>query len=374
MNILFKKRFHILQYQKQRLSRTVGAAGIVSLASYIMVLIFSPGRPLPYSDTMLNAAQIMEKAVTITGTYCDTSGIKIDDTIDPNHTGLIGPEYSELMTTVGHLEAKRTTTIPDIAGLIVYLLYRAGVNAGDTVAIGCSASFPALMVASLAAAQAVDVYPVIIISLGASSYGATNTEFNLLDIYNLLLNEKVFNVPPAAVSLGGKKDTGQDFESGVKERLMQQIQLSRIFFIYEPDLRKNVSMRMKIYEGNSSGSRISAFINTGGSYANFGTSQLALTLKPGLNEKIPIPSKEERGVLYEMAARDVPVIHLLYIKGLALEYGLPWDPVPLPKPAETKLHDTKSHNTIQFWIISIIYFMALFILVSRKEKMFYQCI
>ncbi|KPK95644.1 hypothetical protein AMJ80_04405 [bacterium SM23_31] len=364
----------MLQYQKQRLSRTVGAAGIVSLASYIMVLIFSPGRPLPYSDTMTNAAQIMEKAVTITGSYCDTSGIKIDGTIDPNHTGLIGPEYSELMTTVGHLEAKRTTTIPDIAGLIVHLLDRAGVNAGDTVAIGCSASFPALMVASLAAAQAVDVYPVIIISLGASSYGATNTEFNMLDIYNLLLNEKVFNVQPAAVSLGGKKDTGQDFESGVKERLMQQIQLSGIPFIYESDLRKNVSMRMKIYEGNSSGSRISAFINIGGSYANFGTSQLALTLKPGLNKKIPIPSKEERGVLYEMAARDVPVIHLLYIKGLALEYGLPWDPVPLPKPAETKLHDTKSYNTIQFWIISIIYFMALFILVSRKEKMFYQCI
>ena len=35
-----------------------------------------------------------------------------------------------------------------------------------------------------------------------------------------------------------------------------------------------------------------------------------------------------------MAARGVPVIHLLYVKGLADRYGLPWDPVPLPGPGE----------------------------------------
>jgi len=370
MNIFFKKRAHILQNQNQRLSRTIITAGVVSLAAYVMVQIFSPERPLPYSDKMIHAAQIMEKAVTIIGDYCDTSGIKIDKTIDPNRTGLIGPEYSGLMTTIGHLEAKRTTTNPDIAALIVHLLDRAGVTAGDTVAVGGSASFPALMVASLAAAKAMEIYPVVIISLGASSYGATNTEFNLLDIYKLLLNEGVFTVQPAAVSLGGEKDIGKNFEPDIKERLIRQIQLSGIPFIYESNLRKNVLMRMKIYEGNSSEGRISAFINIGGSDANFGISQLALKLKPGLNKKMSIPSKEERGVLFEMAARDIQVIHLLYIKGLALEYGLAWDLIPLPKPGETKLHDTQSHNNIEFLLISIIYFLGLFMLVFYRKKKF----
>lgn len=370
MNIFFKKRAYISQNQNRRLSRTIITAGIVSLAAYVILQIFPPERPLQYTDTMINAARIMEKAVAIIGDYCDTSAVKIDITIDPNHTGLIGPEYSELMTTMGHLEAKRTTTNPDIAALIVHLLERAGVTAGDTVAVGCSASFPALMVASLAAAKAIEVYPVIIISLGASSYGATNTEFNLLDMYKLLLNEGIFTVQPAAISLGGEKDIGKNFEPDIKERLIRQIQLSGIPFVYESDLRENILMRMKIYEGDSSESRISAFINIGGSDANFGISQLALILKPGLNKKMSIPSKEERGVLFEMAARNISVIHLLYIKGLALEYGFAWDPIPLPKPGETELHDTQSHNTIEFLLISIVYFLGLFMLVFYRKKRF----
>jgi len=42
----------------------------------------------------------------------------------------------------------------------------------------------------------------------------------------------------------------------------------------------------------------------------------------------------------ELAARGVPVVHLLYVKGLARENGLPFDPVPFPLPghrvAETR--------------------------------------
>jgi poly-gamma-glutamate system protein len=286
---------------------------------------------------MIHAARLMEKAIAIVGSDYDKSGIEIDETIDPNHTGLVGPENSELTTTLGHLEAKRTTTNPDMAGLIVHLLHQAGVAAGDTIAVGSSASFPALMIATLAAAHAMEVYPVVILSLGASSYGGTNVDFNLLSIYQLLLREGVFTIQPAAVSLGGEKDSGQDFKPDIKERLLQQIQLSGIPFIYEPDLQKNVAARMKIYQSNSSSGRIAAFINIGGSYANLGTSELALELKSGLNKNVALPAKSERSVLFEMAAQDIPCIHLLFIKGLVMKYGLPWDPIPLPKPGASEL-------------------------------------
>ncbi|MCK4762169.1 MAG: hypothetical protein KAW12_08230 [Candidatus Aminicenantes bacterium] len=56
-----------------------------------------------------------------------------------------------------------------------------------------------------------------------------------------------------------------------------------------------------------------------------------LKVKPGLNRELPLPLEKERGVLFEMANRDVPCIHLLFIKGLVRQYGLPWDPVPLPR-------------------------------------------
>jgi poly-gamma-glutamate system protein len=89
---------------------------------------------------------------------------------------------------------------------------------------------------------------------------------------------------------------------------------------------------MQIYRRGADAGRIAAFINIGGSYANLGTSELALALKPGLNTHMEIPAKPKRGVLFEMAAEGVPCIHLLFIKGLATKYGLPWDPTPLPAP------------------------------------------
>ncbi len=308
--------------------------GVLSLASYIAFRVLSPKKSLPYVDRMIRAARIMERGIVVIRDYCDRTGIEIDEAIDPNRTGLVGPESSGLVTTLGHLEAKRTTTNPDMAGLIVHLLYQAGVGPGDTVAIGSSASFPALLVASLAATKAMDVTPRAIISLGSSSYGATKTDFHLLDMVQLLLEKGVFDVPPVAVALGGGKDTGVGFEPGLRERLMAQIAATEYHFIQESDLRKNVALRMGVYSGDYSYSRISAFIHTGGSYANMGTSSLVLKVKPGLNTRVSLPPESERGVLFEMAARGIPIIHLLYIRGLAVEYGLPWDPIPLPRPSQ----------------------------------------
>jgi poly-gamma-glutamate system protein len=329
VKVNFSKRDRLLP--KRRLNLIVTAAGLVSLSVYALVQVYAPPRHLHYSDEMLEAARIMSKAVALIGNHFDRTGIPIDETVDPNHTGLVGPERSELATSLGQLEAKRTTTNPDMAGLVVHLLRQAGVAAGDTVAVGCSASFPGLMVAVLAATGAMDVRPVVILSLGASSFGGTRTDFNLLDIYELLLRERICEYPPAGASLGGDQDIAAELEPEVRERLIRRIKEYGVPFIYEPDLQRNVSRRMSIYRGGSAAG-ISAFVNIGGGYANLGTSELVLALKPGVNTRVEPPAQPERGVLFEMAAHGVPCIHLLFIKGLATRYGFPWDPVPLPPP------------------------------------------
>ncbi|UCE05873.1 MAG: poly-gamma-glutamate system protein, partial [bacterium] len=274
MKISFIKRTIPLPNQNLKLNRIIIAAGIVSLAAYLSLKIISPKDHLHYSNTMVKAARIMEKAVGMLGKYCESYGINIDNSLDPNRTGLIGHELSGFTTTLGNLQAKRTTTNPNFAAVIVRLLEQVGVAYGDTIAVGCSASFPALMIATLAAAKAMEIHPIIVISLGASSYGATRPDFNLLNIYEVLLKQQIFTIGPAAISLGGDRDIGRDFTPQIKQKLIQQIQQSGIPFIYESHLQKNVTKRLKIYGCDSANKRIAAFVNIGGSYANIGTSNL----------------------------------------------------------------------------------------------------
>ncbi len=339
-------------------------AGVISLAAFWAVQVL-PSNALPRNaDRMVRASEIMEQAILVIAAARQKAGVHFDLMVDPNRTGLIGPENSPLMTTLGELAAKRSTANPNLAGYLVYLLDQAGVKPGDRIAIGSSGSFPALLVASLAAAKAMDVHPITILSLGASSYGATDPDFTLLDIYTLLQREGICLAPPAAVSLGGERDTGRDFESSIRERLIRQIRASGVPFIEEEDLERNVSARMHMYEAAAPG-RIAAFINSGGGFANLGTSQRVLDVKPGLNLALSVPPLPQRGVLFEMAAGKIPVIHLLFVKGLVMQAGLPWDPIPLPKPQV--IHPPGAARTGVFWLLSAGYFTLLLTLaISRK--------
>jgi poly-gamma-glutamate system protein len=289
---------------------------------------------------MRGAASQMARAVRSIRNHCTTRGIEIDPTVDPNRTGLIGPEVGELWTTVGHLEAKRTTTSPDMAALMAHLLERAGVGPGGSVGIASSASFPGLLVATVCAADALEARPVVILSLGASSYGATRPAFHLLDLHQLLMGAGLLAGPPAAVSLGGELDAGLELEPTVKRRLLDQIREGGHRLIMETDLRANVSQRMSLYEEASDGAALAAFVNIGGSRVALGTSPHVLRLPPGLLLPAETPAPMEgRGLLEEMRTAGIPVIHLLYIRGLAQRYGIPWDPVPLPTPGTSDFRD-----------------------------------
>jgi poly-gamma-glutamate system protein len=339
-------------------------AGVISLAAFWGVQVL-PSSALPRNaDRLLRAAQIMEQSIQAIRSARQRAGIDIDLQIDPNRTGLIGPEASPLMTTLGELAAKRSTTNPNLAGYLVYLLDRAGVKPGDRVAIGSSGSFPALLVASLAAAKAMDAHPITILSLGASAYGATRPDFTLLDIYSLLQSEGICGVPPAAVSLGGDRDAGTDYDAVLKAHLVREIEASKVPYINEENLERNVAIRMRIYQQAAPGG-IAAFINSGGGFANLGTNLQVLEVRPGLNLNLAVPPSG-RGVLFEMAAREVPVIHLLFVKGLVMQAGLPWDPIPLPKPQV--IHPQGGERLAGFWLVATVYFTLLLLLAVYRYR------
>lgn len=301
----------------------------------------------------------MARGIEVVARHCREAGIPVDPALDPNGTCLIGPRYTPLFTTLGQLEAKRTSLNPDVAGLLVHLLERAGVSAGDSVAVGASGSFPGLLLATLSALEALGAHPVTILSLGASSYGATRPELHVLDLFDLFLRAGSVTEPPTAVSFGGEEDQGLDLGAEEREVLRGAVAHAGIPLLEEIGLRANVMRRMEIYGSPK------AFVNIGGAEANLGTSPAILDLPPGLLPSrdsvsgLDLPPPEERGVLFEMTAGGVPVIHLLHLRGLALRHGLPWDPVPLPEPGSTPLREGMAERDACLWLLTVAYLGAL---------------
>jgi poly-gamma-glutamate system protein len=312
--------------------------GAIGLAAFALLKLLPNDAPPDGSGAMRRASEIMAGAEARICECRARRGIPPDPANDINRTGLIGVESSPITTTLGDLEAKRTVTNPNFAGLAARLLAEAGVKRGDTIALGASGSFPGLILAVLSAAGALDIDVVGICSLGASQWGANDPRFDWLDISACAAGEGVREARWAALTMGGEGDIGSELPSEGRRYLVERIRLSGLPTFQEPDLARNVGLRLRLYEEKAGGKRIRAFVNVGGSWANMGTDSAILRVGPGLSRVGEIPPKERRGVLQEMAARGIPVIHLLNVKGLAMKYGLPLDPGPLPAPGEGEIY------------------------------------
>jgi poly-gamma-glutamate system protein len=339
----------------------VYAAGALSLL-FILVMTVHPARETSLRREMLEASRLMARAETAVRDCRTEKGVAADDRADPNRTGLIGLAMSPITTSLGNVAAKRTTANPAFAALMVSLLDEAGVRREDTVALGASSSFPALIIAALSAAKVMGLNPVVISSLGASEWGANNPAFNWLDMGGCLRTAGILDFRPVALAVGGDEDVGRDMSPAGRALLAAQIAESGVFFIEKPDLEANVRERLRLYETGAGGRPIRAFINIGGSWANIGTNAKVLKLKPGLLGDVFNPAPNERGVLQAMAARKIPVIHLLNIRGLCARYGLPWDPRPLPKPGEGEIYGRAAGRGRLSVILSGVYMAFLAVL------------
>jgi poly-gamma-glutamate system protein len=307
---------------------------------------------------MRRASQIMELGQSAVKNGRKVINAPMQPDFDINRTGLIGEEWTPITTTMGHLEAKRTTTNPNWAAALVWFLHRAGVKKGDTVAVGASGSFPALILAAYAAAGAMDLDLVTEISLGASQWGSNEPDFHWLNIQDCLMEAGLIIRKPAAVSLGGERDIGGDIQPEGRRLLLKDIRRRDLNFVYEPDLKKNVKLKMELFHKHAGDNPIRAFINIGGSYSNLGISPQILEVGAGLADITRWPPKDQRGMLFEMAARGVPVIHMLHIRGLAQSSGLPWDPVPLPPPGEGAVYQMAQEESGVFAVLGIVYLLC----------------
>ena len=318
------------------------AALAVAATGYLTLDRHTRSQPAPWHAEMHAAARHAEAAQAALRADKATRGIAIDRSTDPNATGLIGLRWSGMSTTLGALEAKRTSTNPNFAALAVALLKACGAQSGDRIAVNLSASFPALNVAVLAAAETLRLETVSIASLGASTWGANDPRYTWLDMEDRLRSAGLLRHASIAVSLGGAGDVGKDMDDAVRAALRTRIAASGRQFIEEPDIARNIEQRMQFY---LAGGRPTCFINVGGNLAATGATAHTGAAVPGLIRPTPPTAKANAGMdsgedkrlgglLGAFLARGIPAIHLLDIKALATRHGLPLDPVPLPAAGE----------------------------------------
>ena len=332
---------------------------VLSLVFFMMAKIIPSHEARALREEMIAASQIMSEAMEILRDCREAKNLDIDSSSDVNRTGIIGVRSSPFTTTLGSLEAKRTSTNPNFAGLLVSLLRRAGVDSKDTIAVGASGSFPGLILAVLSAAKAMDLEPLFLASIGASQWGANHPDFHWLHMQACLQKKGILSFRPLAISMGGDQDLGRDMKEEGRVLLARDMAEAGFAIISEGDLKKNVESKMRLYFQEASHKEIKAFVNIGGSWSNLGIDSEILHLKPGLGKISRFPPEEKRGILYAMAAMDIPVIHLLYVKGLVQRYGLSWDPVPLPRPGQGDIYKRIDENQKSFLLISAVYLVLI---------------
>src|SRR6266852_2402480 len=186
----------------------LGAAAVLSVTLWLGAE-FATRHPVhPRYAEMLNAARAMQAASRILPAEREMRGLMQGREIDPNRTGMIGSEFTPITTTLGDLAAKRTTANPDFAAALVRAVATLDLPRGTPVVIIVSGSFVGGNIAAIAAAEALGLRPVVIASLSASMWGATDLEFNWLDMAAALRARSVIRARVAAVVLGGDGAVG----------------------------------------------------------------------------------------------------------------------------------------------------------------------
>ena len=360
------------------------AALVIAATAYGLRDTYTAYRPSPWYAEMLAAARHAEAAQAAIRADKAARGIAIDRADDPNATGLIGPRWSGMTTTLGVLEAKRTTTNPNFAALAVALLKDCGAKPGERVALNLSASFPALNIAVLAAADTLGLETISIASLGASMWGANDPAYTWLDMEDRLRATGLLRRASVAASLGGADDVGKDMDPEIRDTLRERLAASGRRVIEEADLQRNVEARLALYltqDLQAPRGRPACFVNVGGNLAATGATAHTSPAVPGLIRPtaraesgigVRVSDEENKrlgGLIGAFLARGVPAIHLLDIKTLATRYGLPIDPVPLPAPGEGEIYRqaTPQRGVIAAVLAVVIGLLAGYVRVGRKQ-------
>lgn len=322
-------------------------------------------------QVMADAAKRAQKAFAALKEEKLARGYEISPIEDPNRTGMIGESYTEITTTLGSLESKRSAANPNNAAMVVDMLRQCGVKEGDTVAVNFSSSFPGLNTAVLCALDAIGANGIVISSVGASTYGANLPDFTWPDMEQTLLKKGLIQNHSRWFSMGGSGDIGKEMPAEVKETIISRLEACGLTFLYYEDLEENLAARREIYKNGAGNGSPACFINAGGNLLSFGGGTEMVSASNGIlrpASKEASSSSKGNGLIPSFLEDNVPVIHLLNMKSLLPEYGIPFDPSPMQNAGEGDIYYTEQYNFPLACLLTVISLLLFFWAVRHHPK------
>lgn len=301
-------------------------------------------------EEKIAAAELTSQCFRTVRAALDSYDIAIDRINDPNETGLIGQQYSQITTERGDLTAKLTSTNPNFAALIIQYVETARVQKNDTVAVSFTGSFPALNIAALSVLKILELEPVIITSVSSSMWGANRPVFTYLDMERVLQKQGLIPFATQAASIGGEDDIGRGLSPQGREMIIHAIGRNGIEMLEGKRIEEAISRRAALY-----GSSIKLFINVGGGAAAL----LGADAPSGFIK--PRQIKVGKGLIAQFSQAGIPVVNLSDINNLAQEHNLPIAPIPMPQIGKGTLYFEYRYSVGQAILYLVILCIVLFV-------------
>lgn len=327
------------------------------------------------SKTYINNFNIDKKYLAVDIMVESINIIKKNKSIsesDIYKTGLIGDANSDI-TTIQYkdsliLQSKIATTNPNFSAFIIDLLEESNLEKGDSVAVSMTGSFPGANIAVLSACKALGLNPVIISSLGSSSWGANTINYSWLEIEKKLNDNDILNYQSIGCSIGGENDLGDNLSDDGIELIEEIIAESDVLFINESNLDKNISKKINLFDEIMN---YSAFINIGGNASSLGPGKGKGSIKGGIinpilkddsseiyfdNENSELFYKDfKKSISYHFLDKNIPVINIKNINSLLKDYGVEYLlDSDANKIKEGKLYyDIERFNVMTIWFALI---------------------
>ncbi|MBI9106434.1 MAG: poly-gamma-glutamate system protein [Spirochaetales bacterium] len=272
-----------------------------------------------------------------------------------HHSGMLGPDFTGTTTTLGSRESKTTAANPNFSAVIFMLIKELSLNPGDRIALNLSGSFPSINIETIIVLESMGYEPVIISSLGASTHGATDPELTYPDMEHLLYSEGIIQHKSILITPGGDDDIGSNMDQGLLSSAVARLEGKGYDFMMEADFDRNLDSRLNLY------SNCKALINVGGNLVSQFDLVFGGHFKNGHLDAGIQKNYRNRGLIGAFLSDGKDVIHIIDIKALALEFGMPIDPSKdetVPGIGEVYF----SHRIYPGWVAAVIIAVFIFIL------------